>query len=1043
VAVLSLFLAVSLLTSVKPAYAYTVTFKTNPTTVGSITVDGSTTYTNGQTGEYTGTYTISANIPPGYVLVWIMGDQNPGCGGDPSPPGVCVLSSSSMVVGASGWVEATFAAVITFHTSTGTGSITYGQSQSYTDGQTRSEAPPFPVTAQYTANPPDAGHPFVSWTTSGSLSVSGSTSNPTTLTVNGPGTLTANFQSGVNTWTYMVYMAADNSLRDEAKNNLDQMQQIGATSSVNIVVLYDTATSTQFLQMNQGAHSQGANSWTVRNDYPTGTANQNMGLRGTLTTFITWTTAQYTAGHYVLIMWDHSGGAASIGWGEDDHGTGLTLQDFRESLKSAGVRFDIIGFDSCLMGMIETAWLIQKAVVVQGPPQVSAADYLVASEETIPGAGFPYDTILSSLTGNPSMTGSQLASLMVNEYRDKYQTGSSDTTLSAITIDQPGISNLGPLVYDVYNLGKALEDSIGTYRGSISTALSTTERFWWDHGANQRSDYFDLYDYCIKLSAQISDPTIRGYCTSLQSHLSSVVLNSYADGGHPNAHGLSIYLPPLTGSMTSASSMYLDPYDALDFSVGTLWNGLVRAYWSKFDFGVSVTNPPQDVVAGNSVTFSVSATLRSGSCDPVIDGNVVLTVNTLPSNVGTYSFSQNNFCALFPSSPITLTINVSPSSPLTFFWMYVHAQPSNEKLNRVGIFAMNVKPSPEGAVTSTVTTSTQRIFALTATATTYFTSPWSKLDGRMPDAPALAASTNELFLCVRGSDNKIYLRSLTGSGWGAWSPVPGSTPSAPSVAVFNGRLYLAVRGSSGNTIYVNSMDLTSRIWAGWQLLDGRTPDAPALAAASDGSALYLVARGLDNRIYYKRFASSWGAWSPISGSTISAPAAASFSGRLYISARGSSGNTIYVNSMDLTSRIWAGWQLLDGRTPDAPELASDPSALYLIVRGTDNGIYRRSFSLGSWSAWSKLVGSTSSAPTMATYGSRFYFVVRGSDMQSIWQQSQGLSRASHMPVQQSPLAASDSVQVDTLGLLIVFCVMIPLACNSETRRRRSARRACC
>ena len=185
-----------------PSTGYTVTFKTNPTSwsgsAGSITVDGSSTYTNGQTGSYTSTHNILVNVPSGYQFVWVSGNRNPP---QSDPTGVYVPNigspSTSMDVNGNGWLKATFAAVITFHTNTGTGSISYG-SQPYTDGQTRAEGnllPDYGNTVTITANPP-SGQPFVSWTVSGMLSVANPSSQSTTLTVNGPGTLTANFQAG-------------------------------------------------------------------------------------------------------------------------------------------------------------------------------------------------------------------------------------------------------------------------------------------------------------------------------------------------------------------------------------------------------------------------------------------------------------------------------------------------------------------------------------------------------------------------------------------------------------------------------------------------------------------------------------------------------------------------------------------------------------------------------------------------------------------------------------------------------------------------------
>jgi hypothetical protein len=63
----------SIVTAIRPAAA-TVTFYTNPTTIGSITVSGVGTYTNGQSASlgYT-SYTVTANPPSGYVSSWSFG----------------------------------------------------------------------------------------------------------------------------------------------------------------------------------------------------------------------------------------------------------------------------------------------------------------------------------------------------------------------------------------------------------------------------------------------------------------------------------------------------------------------------------------------------------------------------------------------------------------------------------------------------------------------------------------------------------------------------------------------------------------------------------------------------------------------------------------------------------------------------------------------------------------------------------------------------------------------------------------------------------
>ena len=62
-----------------------------------------------------------------------------------------------------------------------------------------------------------------------------------------------------------------------------------------------------------------------------------------------------------------------------------------QALTKAGVAFDFIGFDACLMATAENALMLTKH-----------ADYLIASEETEPGVGWYYTNWLTSLGKDPS-----------------------------------------------------------------------------------------------------------------------------------------------------------------------------------------------------------------------------------------------------------------------------------------------------------------------------------------------------------------------------------------------------------------------------------------------------------------------------------------------------------------------------------------------------------------------------------------------------------------------------------------------------------------
>ena len=166
---------------------HTITFYTNPI-VGSITFSG-TTYTHGQTGSYVaGSYTAMANPPTNYAFHhWEYG-------GGVYVPNININPTTVQVSG-DGWLKAVFSAKITFHTNpSGVGSITY-DGQTFTDGQYMWEPnlpPDYGNTKSIQANTP-SGYTFNGWTATGSIIVSNPSNPTTTLTVNGPGDLTANF----------------------------------------------------------------------------------------------------------------------------------------------------------------------------------------------------------------------------------------------------------------------------------------------------------------------------------------------------------------------------------------------------------------------------------------------------------------------------------------------------------------------------------------------------------------------------------------------------------------------------------------------------------------------------------------------------------------------------------------------------------------------------------------------------------------------------------------------------------------------------------
>jgi hypothetical protein len=248
--------------------------------------------------------------------------------------------------------------------------------------------------------------------------------------------------TATGSWTIMVYMTG-HDLNNYAHQDVNEMEKALAVlpGSVRIVVAWD-----QWTGLNPEGYPVACYStangqqpaWTSygrsvltpdRNDYGnTGfesvlstfeifSGDRNTGDPGTLIDFVKWGAAKAPAQKYALMMWGHGGGLLGSNEDVETPGPGLgggdemTLDEMSQSLNSPGVpRFDLVGYDSCQMGMLEVGHAIGPALAPGG--------VFVASQEDVPGPGHNYVTAFNALLSNPySVNASQLASGIVQSYQ--------------------------------------------------------------------------------------------------------------------------------------------------------------------------------------------------------------------------------------------------------------------------------------------------------------------------------------------------------------------------------------------------------------------------------------------------------------------------------------------------------------------------------------------------------------------------------------------------------------------------------------------------
>ena len=356
------------------------------------------------------------------------------------------------------------------------------------------------------------------------------------------------------TWTVMVYLDGDNNLQDLAWLDLGEMESVGSTDEVNIVVQLDSYSNPGTYRYYVTGVEQGSTFPYYSADIVQTLPEQNMADPNVLANFINWATTNYPAEHYLLVLWNHGGGwrdkdvlPKGVIW-DDTSDDFMTMLELSQGLEGASEQIDIIGFDACLMQMAEVAYEIGSSLT--NPP-----NYGIASQELEWGYGWPYDDILNHLTLNPTMNEATLCETVVNDYINYCGT---PATLSALHFSSEVSAN----GFDtINNFANALMNS--AYTSEIAAARSSAQSYMG------YPEYKDFYDFAQRIYNTVPDcqteaEEIMNYINEFiiaEAHVGSEVVNS---------HGLSIFLPDNPGG-------YDSNYDSLRFAIDTQWDEFLQS----------------------------------------------------------------------------------------------------------------------------------------------------------------------------------------------------------------------------------------------------------------------------------------------------------------------------------------------------------------------------------------------------------------------------------------------------------------------------------
>lgn len=393
----------------------------------------------------------------------------------------------------------------------------------------------------------------------------------------------------------MVYLAGDNNLDHNGVIDLNEMKKTGSTPDINVIAQFDragTGTPTRRYFLKKGT--------SIDVDAVQSMGETDSGSPDALLDFIKWGVTGYPADCYLLVLWNHGQGWDDTDIYADERGPGARLlrsnrirhaffrssvveaarlanangksaraillddnaKDFLDNLetkkvlkaakKLIGRKLDIVGMDACLMSMAEVGYQMRDSVC-----------YTVGSEQTEPLDGWPYDTILASLSQNPGMPPDTLSKTIVQNYVAFYR-GSSD----AVTHSACDLTNSTAFAGSVKNLATVLK--AGLTNGAIQAAISDARNRAQEYEVN---DNIDLVDYCRLLGKASVPDVIRNACnnviSALQSSPKMVIASGYYGPEMKGSNGVAIYFPTRTVSPL---------YAKLDFTKKTGWGTFLKKY---------------------------------------------------------------------------------------------------------------------------------------------------------------------------------------------------------------------------------------------------------------------------------------------------------------------------------------------------------------------------------------------------------------------------------------------------------------------------------
>ena len=284
--------------------------------------------------------------------------------------------------------------------------------------------------------------------------------------------------------TLFIYMCGSNleTKQGLAGKNIDEILSAD-TGNLNIVIQTGGAKTWR----SHGISSAAAQRYEIKHGelILLDTLSQlNMGQSETLSDFLKWGLEKYRTANNMLILWDHGGGSAKgVCFDENFSFDSLSLKELKDALDEAEMKrkFDFITFDACLMATIEVVSVMKDY-----------AEYMIASEEIIPGGGMDYKAICEAFSSGEKTE--DIGTEICDAFMDKCRKTCKDTYSTLSLIDLTKADALEEQFNDCAAYLNRMSET-KNYFSRIMAAAKRCEKFGIENTFDGSSNMVDLVNF--------------------------------------------------------------------------------------------------------------------------------------------------------------------------------------------------------------------------------------------------------------------------------------------------------------------------------------------------------------------------------------------------------------------------------------------------------------------------------------------------------------------------------------------------------------------